>query len=419
MNTLRTTHSIMRRQRGAAFIVMLVIMIMGITAYLVSALSNTAVSNKRDETTVSALAQAKEALISYAVTYSDTHPGQGFGFLPCPDQNGTAGVNGEGSSETCGNQNVSAIGRLPWKTLGLMPMRNGNNECLWYAVAGTYKNNPMTYNMMNWDNNGLFQVLAASGVVLTGQTMDSNAAAVIFDPDLPLNIQGQNRAPDGLAPICGGNYTDSNFLDSDVAIGANNATPSTTANAVSQFFNTGATTNINDRIVFITKSDIFNAIKKRNDFGIFISNGLSSTATSACMTPLPPPQPVAINFNNAPPTESAGTSVGILDIGRVPKACLASPLDNWQDNFLYARCTSGLSCLTVNGTSCRGVIIFAGERNAFQTRLNNTQKNTWSNYLEDTPNANLTEFITGGNSFSGASAFTAATPSSDILACIL
>lgn len=392
---------------------MLVIIVMGTIAFLVSSLNKPGMKIERDKMTADALAQAREALIGYAITYADTHSGKVSGYLPCPDQNGTAGVNGEGSSETCGSKNISAIGRLPWRTLGLTPLRDGNGECLWYIVAGTYKSNPMTYNMMNWDNNGLLQVLAANGATLAGQTPDSNAVALILAPGVAIN--GQNRTPDGSAPICGGNFTASNFLDSDAAVNANNATPSTVPNAISQFFTAGATTNINDQIIFITKSDIFNAVKKRNDFGAFVSS-LLTTATT-CLSPSLP-QPVTVNFNPQPIETPGGAVFGSITAGRVPQSCLASPLDNWQDNLLYARCTSGLGCLTVNGVSCKGVVIFSGEGNASQTRTTDTQKNTWSNYLEDTPSANLTAFTTGGISFSGALSYSAASPSTDILACI-
>ncbi len=406
-----------RRQQGAALMTMLIIMILGTLAFLVNSLNSAAFNNARNKVTAESLARAKDTLIGYALTYADTHSAQALGYLPCPDQNGSGGNNREGSAETCGNQNVSSIGRLPWKTLGLPPLRDGYGECLWYAVAGSYKNNPPSYNMMNWDNNGQYQLVAASGASITEQMPNSYAVAVVFAPGPPLGSLAQSRIPDGKAAICGGNYVAGNYLDSDTAIGANNAIHSNMANAITQFFTAGVTTNINDQIIFVTRQDIWNAIKKRRDFGIFISDALFNTATSACMTALPSPS--SISFNNAAPTESpVTTSVAKLKIGRVPKACLTAVLNNWQDHFLYARCISG-SCLTVNGNSCHGALIFSGERNASQTRITNTDKNNWGNYLEDTPAANnLSAFTTGATFFSGASSYTGTAPSADILACI-
>src|SRR5450759_715781 len=151
------------RQRGAALMIMLVILVVGIAAVLVNSLTSSTVKIARQEKTAAALAQAKDALIGFAITYDGTHSGQVFGYLPCPDK---AGGNPEGSAElSCGIQNVSVIGRLPWKTLDLSTLRDGDGECLWYAVSGTYKDNPPT-GLMNWDTEGQFQAFAAAGTTL-------------------------------------------------------------------------------------------------------------------------------------------------------------------------------------------------------------------------------------------------------------
>jgi len=282
------------KQHGAVLMIMLVILIVGIAAILVNSLNSVRLKNARQENTSAALAQAKDALIGFAITYSDTHSGQVFGYLPCPDK---AGGNPEGSAEpSCGLQNVSVIGRLPWATLDLSTLRDGDGECLWYAVSGTYKNNPPT-GLMNWDTEGQFQAFAAAGTPLTNQ---NQVVAVIFAPGAPLS--GQNRRPDGFAPICGGNYTTINYLDSDATIGADNAALSSTtsppaANASSQFFTAGATTKINDQMIFITKQDIWNAIKKRNDFGAFVATLLDPAI--ACT-------PATVNFSTTPTTETSG-----------------------------------------------------------------------------------------------------------------
>jgi hypothetical protein len=332
--------------------------------------------------------------------------------------NGTGfGSSDEGSSETCGNKNVSALGRLPWKTLGSPTLRDGNGECLWYAVSGTYKNNPGT-DIMNWDTNGLFQVLASGSVTLAGSTTDTQAVAVVFSPGVPLGSQNQSRTPDGSAPACGGNYTAGNYLDSDASLTANNSSPSATANAITRFFASGATSNINDRIIYITKSDLFNAIKKRNDFGAFVTTLLSAATT--CLASLD--APATIDFDTLSET-AVTTPVGNLYIGRIPSAALSACADSnknlvvqWRDNLLYAACISG-TCLA-GGYS--GVVIFAGEKHTSlgQQRISNADKNTWSNYLEDTPAAMLTAFTTGDITFSGASSYSAASPSTDVQAFI-
>ena len=178
--------------------------------------------------------------------------------------------------------------------------------------------------------------------------------------------------------------------------------------ATGKFIQGTSSGSVNDQMLFITRQDIWNAIKKRNDFNTIVSSLLSIAI--ACSSP-----PVTVDFGTTPPTETPGVTVGSLKIGRVPKVCLASPWNNWQDNLLYATCTSG-KC--INSSSCDGVVIFSGQRNTSQTRITNADKNTWSNYLENTPSANLTAFTTGGTSFSGASSYSATSPSTDVVACI-
>jgi type II secretory pathway pseudopilin PulG len=255
-------------QRGAILIILLVLIVVGIAAILVNSLTSTGAKNARQQNTAAALAQAKAALIGYAISYGDTHSNQVPGYLPCPDTDGDNGLQSEGvgeySTSSCNsspstNQDVSVIGRLPWKTLDLSTFRDGDGECLWYAVSGTYKNNPPT-GLMNWDTNGQFLAYASDGTLLTTDS-NNQVVAVIFAPGAPLNTQ--NRTPDGSAPICGGNYTVANYLDS----GTVNSVNFNNADIASGKFIQGASGgNINDQMVFITRRDIWNAVQKRSDF---------------------------------------------------------------------------------------------------------------------------------------------------------
>src|SRR3989338_8627952 len=116
-------HSCSSNQCGAALLVMLIIMIIGGMAYLVSSLNSSTLNVARGKVTADALKQAKEALIGRAVT-DTTSPGS----LPCPD------ADGDGSADLfSGNNCPYYIGRLPWKTLGLSDLRDGSGEELWYA----------------------------------------------------------------------------------------------------------------------------------------------------------------------------------------------------------------------------------------------------------------------------------------------
>lgn len=276
------------RQRGYVIVILISILAVSATYMLVKGLNRASISTQRDQQTYAALAEAKAALIAYAVTYGDIHANQVHGYLPCPDTSGVA-IGGEGGAEgSCGSKNVSVIGRLPWKTLGLSPLRDGNGECLWYAVAGTYKNNPNT-DMMNWDTGGLFEVMGPDGATyLAGSTTDNRAVAVIFAPGAAAGNQDHTAAAG--TPSCGGNYTASNYLDNDATHGVNNSVVSATANAVSRFIagpvqDASATVTVNDKMVFITKDDIFNAILRRSDFVNAATNPLRlmTQRAAACL----------------------------------------------------------------------------------------------------------------------------------------
>jgi hypothetical protein len=255
------------RQHGAALLALLALVGVAVIFAYVTGLNRSAadMAQARAQRTSIALAKAKEAVIAYAVTYGDTHANQVPGYLPCPEMGATPSNEGSATG-SCGAALVSQIGRLPWRTLGLGSTADGSGECLWYAVSGTYKNspnNPATSNTMNWDTNGQFAVMAADGTsYLTGSAADNLAVAVIFAPGAP--VSGQNRAPDANARLCPGNYTAANYLEASATI--NNSAISATANAVTTFIAGTSSNTFNDQLVYITRADIWNAVKKRSDF---------------------------------------------------------------------------------------------------------------------------------------------------------
>jgi hypothetical protein len=280
----RRRESQRQEQFGVVLILTLGILFLIVGMFVIAFGGNLLRQNTTDRRTAAALAQAKEALIGFAANYRDTHPGTVFGYLPCPDVDGAAT---EGSAELiCGATDVTVIGRLPWKTLGLPPLRDGSGECLWYAVSGNFKYNPKT-SLMNWDTNGLIEIMAPDGSNFvaggTGTTAKPTmrAAAVIIAPGAVL--PGQDRSLSGAVPpvICGGNYTAANYLDTDAASGINNATaPSPTANALSRFIaaiNSEHTAaggdSFNDRMAFVTPRDIFaNRAQLRSDFLPYVTD---------------------------------------------------------------------------------------------------------------------------------------------------
>lgn len=259
MVAYHVSHFPMWHQRGGALLVMLVIWVIGITTVFVTSVNSQAILHKRKQLTALALARAKEALIGYAVSYADTHPLEPVpGYLPCPD---VSGRNGEGSSSTCGKAGANSIGRLPWKTLDLPTLFDGQHDCLWYAVSGNYKNNPKYGGSMNWDTPAQLHVFDSHG----NELQAGEVVAVVISPGLPLP-GNSDRGGTGALPTCGGNYTASAYLDIDT-IHAINHSDAAAGKFILPHEHRDARGNItlqtNDQFVFITRQDIWSAIEKR------------------------------------------------------------------------------------------------------------------------------------------------------------
>jgi type II secretory pathway pseudopilin PulG len=217
------------KQRGAALMVMLIIMVLGLAAFLVSALNSSSVQVERNKKTADALAQAKNALLAYAV--SDTNrPGD----LPCPDANND-GV-AVPVDDYVGNSCVSLIGRLPWRTLGLPDLRDSDGERLWYAISDPF--NPNAANALNSDTVGILTV--------NGNIAAANVIAIVFSPGHPL--PGQVRSASNI-------NMPSAFLESVVT------TPTVYRQLTPNDLPRGAYT-YNDQLLMITHDDVFPSVEK-------------------------------------------------------------------------------------------------------------------------------------------------------------
>ena len=272
------------RQKGIALLLFVMAVALAAATYFVTTLSTANVREAGVDTTARALQQAKQALIAYAVTYGDIDddangsadfPGE-YGFLPCPDYN--AGLSeGFEDNGNCGARNISKLGFLPWRTLGLPALKDESGSCLLYAVSGDYKNDeapgpsgPYKASMLNEDSNGMFQVVDQTGTVLQGANPDERIVAIVIAPAGPL--AGQNRSVTQAGSVCGEDYANySAYLDS--AGGTNNSALTNSAYQVDQFIHATAESAsvraavpYNDRFVTITRDEIWQALTARSDF---------------------------------------------------------------------------------------------------------------------------------------------------------
>ena len=150
---------VLSRQRGAALLVFMLIFFLASISLLLSSADLSGSRVQADQTSSNALAQAKAALLARAATA--TRPGS----LPCPDFDDD-GVDTNGS---CSN----TIGRLPWKTLGLADLRDGDGNRLWYVLATQLRNN----------STSKINPAEPLGLSIDGT---GNTAAIVFSPGQPL-----------------------------------------------------------------------------------------------------------------------------------------------------------------------------------------------------------------------------------------
>ena len=219
----QAAHHSLSSQRGAALLLLVITLVMGAAAVFYGMSSPTRSDIEKDRKTTLALAQAREALLSYASGRLLTNrPGE----LPCPDtnNNGTA----EGSCTL-----ATEIGRVPWSTLGVQDLRDGTGERLWYAISNNFKNNPAITPLNSYTPGQL---------TVTGIAPANNVIAIVFAAG-PV-VSGQNRIAANVNNVA-------HYLEGE---NANGDTIFTTAAASGTF---------NDRLLAITSGMLFPQVEMR------------------------------------------------------------------------------------------------------------------------------------------------------------
>ena len=437
-------HPKMHSSRGVALIILMTIVALGVMTFLTMQLESIGTYQRAAQNDSgsgnAALKQARDALLGYAITYRDSHAGEVFGYLPCPDRDGDgiADPNSDGYCTAADGQ--AEIGLLPYKTLGLPDLRDAEGNCLWYAVAGNFKAATTKEMPMNWDTPGQFSILGSdSSARIPAPDVsggEGGAAAIVFAAGAP--IGSQSRTPTGTNP-CRVNLRSVNPDSSP------NPNPSSVSNYLDGNYNFAVTTTIpitqgivtdsagnvtnNDLLVWISPKQIFDRIKRRSDFTAAI-NALSS----ALVTSLSPTTPGAALPAHSP---EVPVTVGSKQTGRFPSNTSVPSIpidytsyrDNWRDMYRYVRCTPSSptnKCLTVNGQNCMGTLIFAGQHaNGPRTTANKSNDATYIDGYVDGLNdtGNYSAYTTAAaNTFAGAATFAMADPNQlatqDVLYCL-
>ncbi len=280
MKRVSAYRAFLRAQSGASLIVLAVILVLGTLGVLLSAL-NVATSNTtaaQRARSGRALAEAKLALLGYAATQAsaDDYPGR----LPCPEAAGDYG-NAANEGRASGFCTLPAVGRLPWRTLGLSKLTDGYGEPLWYVVSPGFAL-PSSTAPVSINSN------TAAQLTLDGAS--AAAVALIIAPGAPMNVQpatgctarAQSRSnpPPDLR----------DYLECENA----------TLPADATFVTTGPSTSFNDQVVRVTHAELFDAVEpvvaKRIETQIAPALKTVYLGTDWGLPAVPPPPATPVNY---------------------------------------------------------------------------------------------------------------------------
>ena len=395
-------------RHGFALILVLLLLSVGLGAAIFAFINSNALQQERDRKTAEALAQTRAALIAWAVsrmpnpypppedpTTSTVRPGE----FPCPDNNAPGSAFYGAQSGTCGGASV-ALGRVPWRTLGIPEPKDGAGETLWYAVANPFRRNPPNSLPINSDTRGNITVFGPDGVT----PLTTEAVAVIFAPGPATGGQTRGGANQTLA---------ANYLET--SNGINNAdTIAPTGPFIAGRLRDPNNPTYNDRVLYITTRDFIPLVEMR--VGAEIKARLEAyRSNSGCQCyPWADTWPLSdsisdlgVNRGRFPldaSPESWGQPPGVATApGVIPSLPRWFGANEWQDVIYYSVARQnasggGLLCqfcslsptLTVDGQSVSALIFTPGTpRNAgwrVPDPKGQATDNDLTHYLEDAQN---------------------------------
>lgn len=281
-------------------IVLVLVLGLSVASAIVGALNGKSIRNSRDAQMVPILAQAKTALVSYAMGYIGS--GQRPGDLIRPDYfastespynfDGNADSGCMDASQTTGlplkssGTNMRCLGRLPWKSLGMSISNPSENDpegmMPWYAVSANMVD-PTCLATLNPDTlNTSYTSYVCAGATLPhpwltvrdahGNILSSRVAAVIIIPGPATSGQARPASPNLAAadqyldsltvasscttPCVPGSYSNAD-KDNDFIMGEDSSRVSSSDS------NYGSPYRFNDRLAYITIDDLMVEVVKR------------------------------------------------------------------------------------------------------------------------------------------------------------
>ncbi len=393
-------------QQGAILLVFLFLLFAIGTTIALSTLNGARGRLEKERKTQIALAQARDALIAFAATYKSL-PGR----LPCPEDTTLIGTPNEGNAQNFCSNSSTVIGRLPWRSLGLEHLLDGDSEPLWYVRSPGFNSAPI-----NSDTPGQIQIDGVS----------NSAVALIISPGAPLT--GQSRPlPTAASPPAPAQYLDLGNVSGPA------------------YLSLGTPDSFNDRVLPLTREQLFRAVETRvtgevrvaleeyySTNGYYPKPALFSDTTclgtsnnnSTCLNNAASCNATVCRGRIPANADTGSTAAGWPSLSILRGTTGISPdwfqKNAWRELIYYAiapACAetpcSGLGNLQLQNpppsvvVGLKVLVVGSGPALAGQTRSSNFDKAMLSNYLED---KNLSPF---DNIFVGAP-IVAITPFNDL-----
>ena len=346
----------MKSQRGIVLIGMLAALAIGAGWFMVSRLHSMSADYTIAvrEQNAAVLRQAKQALMLYVARQAAIKNEDNPGAFLCPEASGYVGTGNEGL--TASSCSLPAVGRLPWKTIGMEKLLDASGEPLWYVVAnGWAKPNSSTNTIINSNCNDSTSGLTCWSGQLTVDGTPNAAVALIIAPGAAMNVAASTGCT---ARNQSRSTPDSNIDARDYVECYSTAT--------SSFSTTESSGSLNDQVITITAAEILPLIETAvadrvgQEFGAQMKTAYSggSWTTTTVL-------PYAAPFAN--PTTSAfqGTSGTMQGLPPLNYAYTASPGSGSACS--PAPCTP-IACTTGSTTRCNAGFV-TWQSSATVTRL--------------------------------------------------
>lgn len=421
------------RQTGAALLAFALLLVVSFSAVLLAMVSKQRSIGERASANAAAFQRASDALLGYALAYPeitgnpDTLPGR----LPCPD------FDGDGDADSpCNGASQSSIGWLPWRTLGIPPLRDHSGTCLWYVVSGQFKQGASL--SPSSESDGMIIVEDAGGNPLIGSVDNSRAIALLMAPGRTLGSQNRNAqvanltecGATGNAPINNpanyfdtlGNYNNAFGTKSGVSAGdpGSDPLPADVASIFvsAQVASSDTSTDFNDQLGWIQPSDYVEVYRRMDRWvanrvrRCVLAYGAANGGRYPWAAMLDDTAPVDFFDDNgqrfgrvpavlsdtvaANPGMSANWPVDPLDSSTT---CFNwSWWPQWRNQVFYSVHDSnapvtagGTGNLTANTNTAEFVVLIGGRSQPGQERVTNAELGTSGSYLEGANTPVLTE----------------------------